>query len=92
MSDAEKPQIDDDFLAVLRCPVAVHYKDAGDDPGKLRLVKDYWLVSDDSGYKYPIRKGIPVMLISEGERWKDTAEGDLPVPPPDLEENPVDQM
>jgi len=92
MTNADQPQIDTDFLAVLRCPVAVHYKDRGDDPGKLRLVKDCWLVSDDSGYKYPIRQGIPVMLITEGERWKDTAEDDLPVPPPELAENPVDQM
>jgi len=92
MTDGEQAQIDADFLAVLRCPVAVHYKDSGEDPGKLRLVKDSWLVCDDSGYKYPIRQGIPVMLINEGERWKDTAEDALPVPPPELEENPVDQM
>ena len=40
-------------------------------------------VCDDSGYKYPIREGIPVMLVDEGEKWKDTAEEDLPVPPPE---------
>jgi len=71
-----------DLLKILRCPVAVHYKDKGDDPGQLRLVKDTWLVCDDSGYKYPIREGIPVMLVDEGEKWKDTAEADLPVPVP----------
>lgn len=74
--------VSEDLLKILRCPVAVHYKDKGDDPGKLRLVKDSWLVCDDSGYKYPIRQGIPVMLVDEGENWKDTAEEDLPVPPP----------
>lgn len=74
--------VSDDLLKILRCPVAVHYTDKGDDPGKLRLVNDSWLVCDDSGYKYPIREGIPVMLVDEGEKWKDTAEADLPVPPP----------
>jgi hypothetical protein len=77
------PTIDPELLAILRCPVAVHYKDKGEDPGKLRLVKGTWLVCDDSGYKYPIRKGIPVMLIDEGEKWKDTPEADLPVPVPE---------
>ncbi len=79
MSDAP---INPDLLEILRCPVAVHDTDKGDDPGRLRLVHDTWLVCDDSGYKYPIRDGIPVMLIEEGEKWKDTAEADLPVPPP----------
>jgi uncharacterized protein len=69
-------------LELLRCPVAVHYKDKGDDPGRLELVKGTWLVCGDSGYKYPIRDGIPVMLVEEGERWKGTAVNDLPVPPP----------
>lgn len=74
--------IDPTLHELLRCPVAVQYTDRGDDPGRLRLVKDVWLVSDESGYKYPIRDGIPVMLIEEGERWKDTPEDELPVPPP----------
>ncbi|MFN8450865.1 MAG: hypothetical protein U0521_20360 [Anaerolineae bacterium] len=42
-----------------------------------------WLVCADSGYKYPIRNGIPVMLVEEGEKWKDTAVDALPVPPPE---------
>ncbi len=74
--------ISPDFLEILRCPVAVHYKDKGDDPGKLRLVRGTWLVSDDSGYKYPIVDGIPRMLVEIGEKYKDVAEADLPVPPP----------
>lgn len=74
--------VSEDLLKILRCPVAVRYTDKGDDPGTLRVVKDSWLVCDDSGYKYPIREGIPVMLVDEGEKWKDTAEDDLPVPPP----------
>ncbi len=76
------PVVSDELISILRCPVAVHYQDKGDDPGQLRIVKDSWLVCDDSGYKYPIRDGIPVMLVDEGEKWKDTAEADLPVPPP----------
>ena len=79
---SEQAPINPDLLEILRCPVAVHYTDKGDDPGRLRLVKDTWLVCDDSGYKYPIVDGIPVMLVEKGEQWKDTAEDDLPVPPP----------
>ncbi len=75
--------VSQDLMDILRCPVAVHYTDKGDDPGKLRLVKDSWLVCDDSGYKYPIRDGIPVMLVDEGEKWQDTPDANLPVPPPD---------
>lgn len=79
---AEQKTLSPELLDILRCPEAVHYTDKGDDPGRLRLVRETWLVCDDSGYKYPIRDGIPVMLIDEGKKWKDTAEADLPVPPP----------
>lgn len=72
-----------ELLELLRCPVAVHYTDRGDDPGRLELVHGCWLVSHDSGYKYPIRDGIPVMLVEVGEKYKDVAVEDLPVPPPD---------
>ena len=70
------------LLEILRCPVAV--KSAGDaaDPGRLRLVGNCWLVCDESGMKYPIRDGIPIMLIDEGQKWRDVAESDLPIPPP----------
>lgn len=70
------------LLEILRCPLAVRDKTTSADPGRLRLVRDYWLVCDESGMKYPIRNGIPIMLIEEGEKWRDTAESDLPVPPP----------
>jgi uncharacterized protein YbaR (Trm112 family) len=82
MAEAQAPQIDPELLEILRCPVAVQYKDSGDDPGRLQLVRDYWLVSEESGNKYPIRDGIPVLLVEEGEKWKDTPVDDLPVPPP----------
>lgn len=82
MTETPKTKIDAELLNILRCPVAVHYKDKGDDPGRLELVRDAWLYSADSGYKYPIRDGIPVMLVEEGEKWKDTPVDQLPVPPP----------
>ncbi|UCC51811.1 MAG: hypothetical protein JSV68_22320 [Anaerolineaceae bacterium] len=77
-----EPEIDPDLLEILRCPVAVRDKDLGEDPGKLILVHNCWLVCAESNMKYPIRNGIPVMLIDEGGKWKDTAVEDLPVPPP----------
>ena len=80
MSDSP---IDSELIEILSCPVAVHYTDKGDDPGRLELVKDTWLVCADSGYKYPVRNGIPVMLVEEGEKWKNTPVDDLPVPPPE---------
>ncbi|NCO38260.1 MAG: hypothetical protein COZ06_20355 [Armatimonadetes bacterium CG_4_10_14_3_um_filter_66_18] len=88
MSNEQKPAPNDDLpisadlLEILRCPLAVQWKDKGDDPGQLRLVHNCWLVCDDSGLKYPLVEGIPVMLIEEGEKWKGTPEADLPVPPP----------
>lgn len=82
MSENQTSVISAELLEILRCPMAVQSDEYGDDPGRLRLVKDTWLVSDDSGYKYPIRDGIPVMLIEEGEKWKDVSEDDLPVTPP----------
>ena len=75
--------ISKELLDILRCTQAVQEKTKyGDDPGRLELVKNSWLVSKDSGLKYPIRDGIPVMLIDEGMKWKNVAAEDLPVPPP----------
>ena len=83
MRDLEsKPVINPDLLDLLRCPVAVRNKELGEDPGRLMLVHNCWLVCEDSGMKYPIRDGIPVMLIEEGEKWKNVDVEDLPVPPP----------
>jgi uncharacterized protein YbaR (Trm112 family) len=70
------------LLEILRCPVAVRSTEYGDDPGRLELVHGCWLVSAESGMKYPIREGIPIMLIEEGEKWRDTPVDKLPVPPP----------
>jgi len=84
MTKPQNPPINPDFLEILRCPVAVHYKDKGEDPGRLRLARDnHWLICDDSGYKYPIVDNIPRMLVEIGEKYKNTPEAELPVPPPE---------
>jgi uncharacterized protein len=83
MTDSEFPDsINPLLLEILRCPVAVRNKNSSDDPGRLRLVHGSWLVCDESGMKYPIRDGIPIMLIEEGEKWLEVAEENLPTPPP----------
>ena len=75
--------ISPDLLEILRDPQALQQADRhGADPGRLELVHGSWLVSADTGYKYPIRDGIPVRLIEEGARWKDTPVAARPVPPP----------
>lgn len=81
MANQELP-ISAELLEILRCPLAVQSDQYGDDPGRLRLVKNSWLVCDDSGLKYPIRDGIPVMLIEEGQKWAGVPDDELPVPPP----------
>jgi uncharacterized protein YbaR (Trm112 family) len=71
-----------DLLEILRDPAAVQQPERfGPDAGQLELVRGCWLVSKDTGYKYPIRDGIPVMLIEEGQRWQNTPVDELPVPP-----------
>lgn len=83
MSDTQSsPPVNPLLLEILRCPVAVKAGDGAPDPGRLRLVGNQWLVCDESGMKYPIRDGIPIMLIEEGQKWRDVAESDLPIPPP----------
>lgn len=58
--------ISPDLFEILRDPQAIQEGGHGDDPGRLQLVRGSWLVSADTGYKYPIRDGIPVMLVEEG--------------------------
>lgn len=93
MTNATKndyPPISPDLLEILRDPQAIQEGEKyGSDPGKLTLVRDTWLISADTGYKYPIRDGIPVMLIEEGAKWKDTPIEALPVPPPAADPIPV---
>ncbi|MHC1740212.1 MAG: Trm112 family protein [Anaerolineaceae bacterium] len=69
--------VNPDLLEILRCPACVQEKE-----GLLRLVKDSWLICSECGRKYPIVEDIPVMLISEAEKWQSTPESKLPIPPP----------
>ncbi len=78
--------IPQDLLDILRCPHCVSgpTRKAGEDPGRLELVRDAWLVCQepDCGRKYPIVDDIPDMRIESGDKWVNTAVADLPVPPP----------
>jgi uncharacterized protein len=78
--------IPQDLLDILRCPHCVSgpTRKAGEDPGRLELVKDAWLVCQepDCGRKYPVVDDIPDMRIETGDKWTQTAVADLPVPPP----------
>lgn len=86
---AQELPISEDLLEILRDPAAVQEPEKyGDDPGRLELVHNAWLVSHDTGYKYPIRDGIPIMLVEEGARWKDIPIDELPVPPESAEPLP----
>jgi hypothetical protein len=52
--------LDPELLAILVCP---------NDRGDLDLVEEgSRLVCRTCGYRYPIRDGIPVMLIDEAEK------------------------
>ncbi len=79
--------ISEDLLAILRCPYCVSSatRRPGEDPGRLTLVREMWLVCQepDCGRKYPIVDDIPVMLVDTGDKWINTKVEDLPVPPPE---------
>jgi hypothetical protein len=77
------PAIPNEVIDLLRCPLAVQ-EPHGDEKGKLKLVRGCWLVCESSQMKYPIVQGIPVLLIEEGQKWRDIPESELPVPPPEL--------
>lgn len=56
-------EVSPDLLKILVCPL---------DKGPLTLSPDgKWLVNPRNGYRYPIRDGIPVMLIDEGRKYRD---------------------
>ena len=50
--------IDPELLEILRCPLT---------RSRLRLEGDF-LIAEAGGLAYPVRDGIPVMLIEEAER------------------------
>jgi len=58
-------EISEELLKILVCP---------EDKGPLELVDNgQFLLNPRNGYKYPIRNGIPVMLIEEGKKYQDTS-------------------
>lgn len=66
MTEETKKVISDDLLEILVCPSChseVHLVD-----------EDSALLCKGCGLKYPIRDGIPVMLIDEAEQTKSKAE------------------
>lgn len=73
-----------DLLEILRCPYCVSgpTRREGPDPGQLLLVKDTWLVCQEEGCgrKYPIKDDIPVMLIEEGDKYRNTPVEELGKP------------
>jgi uncharacterized protein len=66
-----------ELLEILRCPADARN---GANAGILDLYKDTWLVCRDCGRKYPIRDDIPIMLIEEGDKFKNTPVDQLSVP------------
>jgi len=68
--------VSQELLEILRCPACVSgpNRRKGPDPGRLKLVGGVWLVCQEEGCgrKYPIRDDIPIMLIEEGDKYRDT--------------------
>jgi hypothetical protein len=65
MSDASRPTIDPKLLELLVCPLTkatLRYDAAAQE-----------LISDQAGLAYPIRDGIPIMLVDEARRLDDAA-------------------
>lgn len=62
--------LSEEFLAILACPFC---------KTRVELVGN-WLVCQNPACarKYPIRDEIPVMLIEEGDKYRDTPVDELP--------------
>jgi uncharacterized protein YbaR (Trm112 family) len=76
--------VSQDLLDILRCPACVSgpNRREGPDPGRLELVNRVWLVCQEEGCnrKYPIRDDIPIMLIEEGDKYRDVPVDQLGTP------------
>jgi uncharacterized protein YbaR (Trm112 family) len=71
----------EEWMDILRCPACVTGAgEAGVDPGQLDLWADSWLVCRDCERKYPIRSQVPVLLIEEGDKYRQTSLDDLDAP------------
>ena len=61
----QKRKISPELLEILADP---------SDKGPVELLEQdgkEWLVNPRNGYRYPVEDGIPIMLIEEGEKYKD---------------------
>ncbi len=63
--------IREELLEVLACPAC---------KTRVELVRESWLVCPECGRKYPIKDEIPIMLIEEGDKYKNTPVDQLPSP------------
>ena len=76
--------VSQDLLDILRCPACVSgpNRREGPDPGRLELVNGVWLVCQEErcNRKYPIRDDIPIMLIEEGDKYRDVPVDQLGTP------------
>ena len=69
------------WMDILRCPAcAAGEQGEQPDPGQLDLWDDRWLVCQDCQRKYPIRNQVPVLLIEEGDKHRETSLDDLGAP------------
>ena len=57
MTESASNNIDNDLLDILRCPLT---------RSRLRQEGD-WLVAEVGGLSYPVRDGLPVMLMEEAK-------------------------
>lgn len=66
LPSGEKRGISPELLEILADP---------GDKGPVELLTDTdgkeWLVNRRNGYRYPVEDGIPIMLLEEGEKYKD---------------------
>lgn len=63
--------ISKELLEILACPAC---------KAPVQLVRESWLVCERCERKYPIKDDIPVMLVEEGDKFKDTPIDELPDP------------
>ena len=69
----KRPMVNQELLDILVCPYC---------KSRLDLHDEKWLLcqNPECRRKYPIQDDIPVMLVEEGSKWKDTDPKDLPDP------------
>lgn len=67
MTEESNRAVDEELLEILVCP-ACH--------SAVELVGDSAILCQGCGLKYPVRDGIPVMLVEEAEETADEAENE----------------